>query len=79
MTVDSWPINFFYFFIVAAIYMIDADDSSSKSAELNKKEIATIVSAFERYEYTIIHYFGDEKFENEIHSNYRHLMSYLDI
>ncbi len=46
---------------------------------LNKKEIATIVSAFERYEYTIVHYFGDEKFENEIHSNYRHLMSYLDI
>ena len=47
--------------------------------QLNKKEIATIVSALERYEYTIVHYFGDEKFENEIHSNYRHLMSYLDI
>ena len=49
------------------------------SLHLNKKEIATIVSAFERYEYDIIYYFGDEKFENEIHSNYRHLMSYLDI
>ena len=47
--------------------------------QLNKKEIATIVSSFERYEYTIVQYFGDEKFENEIHSNYRHLMSYLDI
>ncbi len=47
--------------------------------QLNKKEIATIVSAFERYEITVVHYFGDEKFENEIHSNYRHLMSYLDI
>ncbi len=46
---------------------------------LNKKEIATIVSAFERYEYDVIYYFGDEKFENEIHSNYRHLMNYLDI
>ncbi len=49
------------------------------SLHLNKKEIAAIVSAFERYEYDIIYYFGDEKFENEIHSNYRHLMSYLDI
>ena len=49
------------------------------SLHLNKKEIATIVSAFERYEYDIIYYFGDEKFENEIHTNYRHLMSYLDI
>ena len=49
------------------------------SLHLNKKEIAAIVSAFERYEYDIIYYFGDEKFENEIHSNYSHLMSYLDI
>ena len=46
---------------------------------LNKKEIATIVAAFERYEYDVIYFFGDEKFENEIHSNYRHLMNYLDI
>ncbi|MEJ7588446.1 MAG: CBS domain-containing protein [Ferruginibacter sp.] len=49
------------------------------SLHLSKKEIAAIVSAFERYEYDIIYYFGDEKFENEIHTNYRHLMSYLDI
>ncbi len=49
------------------------------SLHLNKKEIAAIVSSFERYEYDIIYYFGDEKFENEIHSNYRHLMSYLTI
>ncbi len=49
------------------------------SLHLNKKEIAVIVSSFERYEYDIIYYFGDEKFENEIHNNYRHLMSYLDI
>ena len=46
---------------------------------LNKKEIAAIVSTFERYEYDVIYFFGDEKFENEIHSNYRHLMNYLDI
>ena len=46
---------------------------------LNKKEIATIVSSFERYEYDVTYYFGDEKFENEIDSNYRHLMNYLDI
>lgn len=46
---------------------------------LNKKEIATIVNTFERYDYDIIYYFGDEKFENEVHSNYRHLMNYLDI
>jgi len=46
---------------------------------LNKKEIAAIVATFERYEYDVIYFFGDEKFENEIHSNYRHLMNYLGI
>ena len=46
---------------------------------LNKKEISSIVSSFERYEFDVIYYFGDEKFENEIHINYRHLMNYLDI
>lgn len=46
---------------------------------INKKEIATITATFERYEYDVIYYFGNEKFENQIHSNYRHLMNYLDI
>jgi acetoin utilization protein AcuB len=45
----------------------------------NKKEIASIVSTFERYEFDVIYYFGNENFENDIHSNYRHLMNYLDI
>ena len=46
---------------------------------INKKELSAVVAAFERYEYNIIHYFGEEKFENVIHDNYRHLMNYLDI
>lgn len=46
---------------------------------INKKEIAAVVATFERYDYDVIYYFGNENFENEIHSNYRHLMNYLDI
>lgn len=46
---------------------------------INKREIAVVVSTFERYEYDVIYFFGNEKFENEIHTNYRHLMNYLDI
>ncbi|MFT3982165.1 MAG: CBS domain-containing protein [Ferruginibacter sp.] len=46
---------------------------------INKREIASVVATFERYEYDVIYYFGNENFENEIHSNYRHLMNYLDI
>jgi len=46
---------------------------------INKKELSAVIAAFERYEYDVVHYFGEEKFENEIQSNYRHLMNYLDI
>jgi len=46
---------------------------------INKREIASVISTFERYEYDVIYYFGNENFENEIDSNYRHLMNYLDI
>ena len=46
---------------------------------INKKEISAIIAAFERYEYDIIFNFGDEKFEDNIDTNYRHLMNYLDI
>ena len=46
---------------------------------LSKKEISTIIASFERYEYTVTYYSGEELFENEIDSNYRHLMNYLDI
>lgn len=46
---------------------------------INKKELSAVVAAFERYDYEVLYYFGEEKFENEIHSNYQHLMNYLDI
>jgi len=46
---------------------------------LNKKETSAILASFERYEYDIIFDFSDEKFEDNIDTNYRHLMNYLDI
>lgn len=46
---------------------------------INKKELASIIASFERYEYDVIYSFGNEKFENEISSNYQNLMNYLDI
>ncbi len=46
---------------------------------VNKQEITGIVAAFERYEYNVIYTFSDEKFEDNIDTNYRHLMNYLDI
>ncbi len=46
---------------------------------LNKREISVIIAAFERYDYTVSYYSGEEHFENEIDVNYRNLMNYLDI
>jgi acetoin utilization protein AcuB len=46
---------------------------------INKREIASVIATFERYEYNVVYSFGNEKFENEINSNYKHLMHFLDI
>ncbi|MDB5203233.1 MAG: hypothetical protein JWQ27_2642 [Ferruginibacter sp.] len=46
---------------------------------INKREISAVVATFERYDYNVTYNFGVETFENEINTNYRHLMNYLDI
>jgi acetoin utilization protein AcuB len=46
---------------------------------INKLEISDIVSTFQRYEYQVKYYFGEELYENELRSNYDHLMNYLNI
>jgi acetoin utilization protein AcuB len=46
---------------------------------INKREIASVLATFERYDYTVVYSFGNEKFTNEIDSNYQNLMSYLDV
>lgn len=47
--------------------------------QINKKEISTIIATFERYDYSVSFYTGDELFDNEISSNYQNLMHYLDV
>ncbi len=47
--------------------------------QINKKEVASIIATFERYEYSVVYYSGEELFENEININYNNLMNYLDI
>ena len=46
---------------------------------INKQEISDIVATFQRYEYQVKYYFGEELYENELRSNYDHLMNYLSI
>lgn len=47
--------------------------------KVNKFEISDIVATFQRYEYNVKYYFGEELYENELKSNYDHLMNYLSI
>lgn len=46
---------------------------------LNKLEISGIISTFQRYEYNVKYYFGEEIYENELRTNYDNLMNYLEI
>jgi CBS domain-containing protein len=46
---------------------------------VNKLEISDIIATFQRYEYQVKYYFGEELYENELRNNYDHLMNYLNI
>lgn len=47
--------------------------------KINKTEISDIVATFQRYEYNVKYYFGEELYENELRSNYDNLMNYLKL
>lgn len=46
---------------------------------LSKLEVSDLVSTFQRYEYNVKYYFGEELYENELKTNYDNLMNYLEI
>ncbi len=47
--------------------------------KINKFEISDIIATFQRYEYIVKYYFGEELYENELRNNYDHLMNYLNM
>ena len=47
--------------------------------KVNKIEISDIVATFQRYDYAVRYYFGEEQYANELKDNYNHLMAYLNI
>ena len=46
---------------------------------VNKIEVSDLLSTFQRYEYNVKYYFGEELYENELKTNYDNLMNYLKI
>jgi len=46
---------------------------------INKPEVSDIVATFQRYEYNVKYFFGEELYVNELRNNYDNLMNYLKI
>jgi len=46
---------------------------------INKPEVSDIVATFQRYDYNVKYYYGEEQYANELKSNYDNLMNYLKI
>jgi CBS domain-containing protein len=46
---------------------------------INKPEVSAIVATFQRHEYNVKYYFGEELYANELRNNYDNLMNYLKI
>lgn len=46
---------------------------------LNKTEISAIISTFQRYDYTIRFFIGEEQYANELRANYDNLIHYLKV
>lgn len=46
---------------------------------INKPDVSDVLATFQRYEYNVKHYFGEELYVNELRSNYDNLMNYLKI
>lgn len=47
--------------------------------KINKIEVSAIVATFQRYEYIVRYYFGEEAYANELKDNYNHLLAYLNV
>ncbi|TAH14413.1 MAG: CBS domain-containing protein, partial [Sphingobacteriia bacterium] len=44
-----------------------------------KIEVSDIVATFQRYDYAVRYFFGEEQYANELQENYQHLISYLNM
>ena len=46
---------------------------------INKEDISDIVATFQRHEYQVLFYYGEESYGNSLQSNLDHLLNYLNI
>ena len=46
---------------------------------INKQEVSDIIATFQRYDYRVVYFVGEEQYENELRRNYHHLLHFLDL
>ena len=51
----------------------------SVTIRVNKLEISDIVATFQRYDYKVVCFFGEELYTNQLRSNFDNLMTYLNV
>ena len=65
------------------LHLNTANDAESGlmhvTLHLNKREISSVVSTFERYEYQVAYHFGAKIVEDKTTENYLNLMNYLNL
>jgi CBS domain-containing protein len=46
---------------------------------INKEEVSDIVATFQRHEYHVLYYYGEESYGNTLQANLDHLFTYLNV
>ena len=46
---------------------------------INREEVSDLIATFQRHEYNVLYYYGDESYDNSLQNNLDHLLNYLNI
>lgn len=46
---------------------------------INKEEVSDLIATFQRHEYNVLYYYGEESYDNSLQQNLDHLFNYLNI
>ena len=57
----------------------DATGALIITIKINREEAGAIIATFQRYNYQVLHYFGNTPLNDDIEEHYHHLMNYLDV
>lgn len=59
--------------------LVENENRLLVTLKINKSEVSDIIATFQRYDYSVKYFIGEESYNNELQENYEHLISYLNI